>query len=143
MTEATLQARLATTLETAIEASSIVVNDYNTPQVSPQHREPWAIIETADMVRLNKGMSFSEPSIIYEPFIGLLCYRRGRTEAETLNHFQATRQAVFAALADDGEVREAETETPIGPFFREDGEPDPDSLFQRIRLRMEEFEVTE
>lgn len=147
MTEATLQTRLAAALAPLVGANSVLINDYHTPQVASVDSAPWIILETADDVTMTTGASFTTPSVTYQLYVRLLDYRAGRGDAETMNAFQALRQNVLAALAvlpDEAAplwVRRVETAGPIEPFLRENGEPDPDSLTQRLAVEVTEDEV--
>jgi len=142
MTEATLQARLAAALAPLVGADSVLINDYHTPQVTSMDSAPWIILETADDVTMTTGASFTTPSVTYQLYVRLLDYRAGRGDAETMNAFQALRQATLAALAaSDLWLTGAAAAEPIGPFVRETGEPDPDSLTQRLSVEVMEDEV--
>jgi len=143
MTEATLQARLAAALAPLVGADSVLINDYHTPQVASVDSAPWIILETADDVAMTMGDSFVTPSVTYQLYARLLDYRAGRDDAEAMNSFQALRQAVLAALAGAAGLwlTGAQTAGPIEPFLRETGEPDPDSLTQRLVVEVLEDEV--
>jgi hypothetical protein len=144
MTEATLQAQLATALAPLVAGGSVLINDYRTPQITSQERAPWLILETADDVRMTTGEAWSTPLVEYVLFVSLLSYRRDRTDKEHLDAFQALRQSVMATLAGLGVtmyVASAETTGPIAPYYREDGNEDPDSLYQRIGITVTEYEV--
>lgn len=141
MSEATIQARLAAALEPLVAEGSVLVNDYRTPQVASQARSPWVIVETADAVRASTGAAWTVWDVVYEPFVALLTYRRGQSDAAHVGAFQALRQQVIAALLAVEGVDSIETAAAIGPYFAENGDEDPDSLFQRLRVTVKEYEV--
>lgn len=142
-----MQARLVIALAPLVAPGSVLINDYHTPQVSSVDSAPWIILETADGVVMETGDSFTTPTVTYEMYARLLDYRAGRNDAEAMDAFQALRQNVLAALAvlpDEAAplwVRRVETAGPIEPFLRENGEPDPDSLTQRLAVEVTEDEV--
>lgn len=147
MSEATLQARLAAALKPLVADGSVLINDYHTPQVASVDSAPWIILETADDLSMTTGSSFTTPSITYQLYVKLLDYRGGRTENEFVDDFQALRQSVLATLAGLPEAPNglwlsgAATAGPLEPFLRETGEPDPDSLTQRLSVEVMEDEV--
>ena len=58
--------------------------------------------------------------------------------------FQSLRQDVLRALALAAPlayIRNAETTGAITPYFDRDGNPDPDSLFQRLAVTVVEYGV--
>ncbi len=141
MTEATLQARLATALAPLVHEGSVLINDYHTPQITSQDRSPWLIVETADDFEMSTGASWATPSVRYTLGVTLLVYRRGLSNAAHMNAFQALRQSVLAALAVTADVRGAADLTTITPWFPDENSHDPDSLMQRIGVEMTEYEV--
>ena len=141
MTEATLQARLVDALEAVVAEGSVIINDHQAPQVVSQARAPWIIIETADAVTMTTGESWTTPTVDYGLYVGLLTYRGGDDDAAHVGRFQTLRNAVLSVLATVAGVRGAASESPIAPYLREDGEPDPDSLWQQFRVDMTEYEV--
>ena len=141
MTEATLQARLATALAPLGHDGSVLINDYHTPQITSREKSPWLIIETADELEMSTGESWSNPSIHYTLGVTLLAYRRGLSNEAHMNAFQALRQSVLSALAVTAEVRGALALTTITPWFPDENTHDPDSLMQRIGVEMTDYEV--
>lgn len=144
MSEATLQAALISALSGVVRDGSILVNDYLTPQVASRDYAPWLIIETADDVSMATGGSFTTPSTEWALYVGLLTYRGGRDDKTHLDSFQALRQDVLMALAEAGPttgIRGTTAAAPIAPYFDRDGDPDPDSLFQRLAVQVVEYGV--
>jgi hypothetical protein len=62
MSEATLQAALIDALSGVVRDGSILVNDYQTPQVASRDYAPWLILETADDVTMTTGASYTTPA---------------------------------------------------------------------------------
>lgn len=142
MTEATRQAQIAAALAPLFAEGSVLINDYRTPQTASRALAPWAIIAIADEVLITPGEAWSTPRAEYGVFVNLLDYRRGRTDQEMLDAFQSLRQSVLAALvAVPYLVNRIEAATVLGPYFTEDGEPDPDSMAQRLTLNVTDYEV--
>jgi len=147
VTEAALQARLAIALAPLVDAGSVLINDYHAPQVSSVDSAPWIILETADDLTMETGDSYTTPTVTWQMFVRLLDYRAGRTETEFLNAFQALRQSVLSVLAglpvaENGLwVRGVTAATGLEPFLSDSGEPDPDSLAQRLAVEITEYEV--
>ena len=144
MSEATLQAALMDALSGVVRDGSILVNDYLTPQVASLDYAPWLIIETADDVSMTTGTSFTTPATEWGLYVGLLTYRGGQDEKPHLDAFQALRQRVLEALAAAAPlvaIRGVEAAGSIAPYFKENGEPDPDSLFQRLSVRVVAYGV--
>jgi hypothetical protein len=61
MSEATLQAALIDALSGVVRDGSILVNDYQTPQVASRDYAPWLILEAADDVTMTTGASYTTP----------------------------------------------------------------------------------
>jgi hypothetical protein len=61
MSEATLQAALIAALSGVVRDGSILVNDYQTPQVASRDYAPWLILEAADDVTMTTGASYTTP----------------------------------------------------------------------------------
>ena len=144
MSEVTLQAALLDALSGVVRDGSILVNDYHTPQVASRDYAPWLILETADDVTMTTGASYTTPSTQWELYVSLLTYRGGRDDKEHTDAFQALRQSVLAALATAApilHIRGVETAGDIAPYFDRDGNPDPDSLFQRLAVTVVEYGV--
>lgn len=144
MSEATLQAALVDALSGVVRDGSILVNDYHTPQVASRDYAPWLIIETADDVAMTTGASYTTPATEWRLYVGLLTYRGGRDDKGHLDSFQALRQSVLAALAEAAPllwIRGVEAAGPIAPYFDREGNPDPDSLFQRLSVTVVEYGV--
>jgi len=144
MSEATLQAALVDALSGVVRDGSILVNDYHTPQVASRDYAPWLILETADDVTMTTGASYTTPSTQWELYVSLLTYRGGRDDKEHTDAFQALRQSVLAALATAAptlRIRGVEAAGVIAPYFDRDGNPDPDSLFQRLAVTVVEYGV--
>lgn len=144
MSEATLQAVLLDALSGVVRDGSILVNDYHTPQVASRDYAPWLILETADDVTMTTGASYTTPSTQWELYVSLLTYRGGRDDKEHTDAFQALRQSVLAALATAAptlRIRGVEAAGVIAPYFDRDGNPDPDSLFQRLSVTVVEYGV--
>ena len=144
MSEVTLQAALLDALSGVVRDGSILVNDYHTPQVASRDYAPWLILETADDVTLTTGASYTTPSTQWELYVSLLTYRGGRDDKEHTDAFQALRQSVLAALATAAptlRIRGVEAAGVIAPYFDRDGNPDPDSLFQRLAVTVVEYGV--
>ena len=144
MSEATLQAALVDALSGVVRDGSILVNDYLTPQTASMDYAPWLIIETADDVSMTTGGSFTTPSTEWGLYVSLLAYRGGQDEKTHLDAFQALRQRVLTALAEAAPlvaIRSVEAAGAIAPYFNRDGNPDPDSLFQRLAVTVVEYGV--
>jgi len=144
MSEATLQAALIDALSGVVREGSILVNDYLTPQAASLDYAPWLIIETADDVSMTTGGSYTTPSVEWSIYVGLLTYRGGRDDRGHVDAFQALRQSVLAALVDAAPliaIRGATAAGPIAPYFDREGNPDPDSLFQRLAVTVVEYGV--
>ena len=144
MSEATLQAALLDALSGVVRDGSILVNDYQTPQVASRDYAPWLILETADDVTMTTGASYTTPSTQWELYVSLLTYRGGQDDKEHTDAFQALRQNVLSALATAAlslRIRGVEAAGNIAPYFDRDGNPDPDSLFQRLAVTVVEYGV--
>ena len=142
MSEFTLQAALIDALSGVVRDGSILVNDYQTPQVASRDYAPWLILETADDVTMTTGASYTTPATEWGLYVSLLTYRGGRDDKPHTDAFQALRQNVLGALLSAAPpVRGIEADTAVGPYFSEDGEPDPDSMAQRLIVTVEETEV--
>jgi len=144
MSEATVQAAIIEALSGVVRAGSILVNDYQKPQVASRDYAPWLIIETADDVTMTTGASYTTPSIEWVAYVGLLTYRGGQDDAGHMAAFQSLRQEVLRALALAAPlayIRAAEAVAAIAPYFDRDGNPDPDSLFQRLAVTVVEYGV--
>lgn len=147
MSETTLQARLAAALAPLVDDGSVLINDYHTPQVASVDSAPWLILETADDVAMNTGDSYTTPVVTWQLYVRLLDFRGGRTDKELLDAFQALRQSVLATLAGlpiaagGLWVRGAAAASSLEPFLNDSGEPDPDSLSQRLAVEVTEYEV--
>jgi hypothetical protein len=144
MSEVTLQAALIDALSGVVRDESILVNDYHTPQVASRDYAPWLILEAADDVTMTTGASYTTPSTQWELYVSLLTYRGGRDDKEHTDAFQALRQSVLAALATAAptlRIRGVEAAGVIAPYFDRDGNPDPDSLFQRLAVTVVEYGV--
>ena len=144
MSEFTLQAALIDALSGVVRDGSILVNDYQTPQVASRDYAPWLILETADDVTMTTGASYTTPSTQWELYVSLLTYRGGQDDKEHTDAFQALRQNVLSALATAAlslRIRGVEAAGNIAPYFDRDGNPDPDSLFQRLAVTVVEYGV--
>ena len=144
MSEFTLQAALVAALSGVVREGSILVNDYHTPQVASRDYAPWLIIETADDVGMTTGASYTTPSVTWDIYLSLLTYRGGRDDKEHTDAFQALRQNVLSALATAAptlHIRGVEAAGVIAPYFDREGNPDPDSLFQRLSVTVVEYGV--
>lgn len=144
MSEATVQAAIIEALSGVVREGSILVNDYRTPQVASRDFAPWLIIETADDVSLTTGASYTTPSIEWAAYVALLTYRGGRDDKAHLDAFQELRQRVLAALAAAApwaNIRAVDAAGPVAPYFDRDGNPDPDSLYQRLAVTVIEYGV--
>ena len=144
MSEATLQVALLDALSGVVRDGSILVNDYQTPQVASRDYAPWLILEAADDVTMTTGASYTTPSTQWELYVSLLTYRGGRDDKEHTDAFQALRQNVLVALATAApalRIRGVEAAGVIAPYFDRDGNPDPDSLFQRLAVTVVEYGV--
>ncbi len=141
MSETTIQARLKALLLPWFTEGSVLINDYRTPQIASRELAPWAIIALADEVVFLPGDSWSNPSATYGVFLNLVDYRRGRSDEAMLNDFQGLRQNVLAALIVNPLANRIEAATALGPYFAEDGEPDPDSIAQRFVIDVTDYEV--
>ena len=144
MSEATLQVALIDALSGVVRDGSILVNDYQTPQVASRDYAPWLILEAADDVTMTTGASYTTPSTQWELYVSLLTYRGGRDDKDHTYAFQALRQNVLVALATAApalRIRGVEAAGVIAPYFDRDGNPDPDSLFQRLAVTAVEYGV--
>ena len=144
MSEATLQVALIDALSGVVRDGSILVNDYQTPQVASRDYAPWLILEAADDVTMTTGASYTTPSTQWELYVSLLTYRGGRDDKDHTYAFQALRQNVLVALATAApalRIRGVEAAGVIAPYFDRDGNPDPDSLFQRLAVTVVEYGV--
>ena len=144
MSEVTLQAALLDALSGVVRDGSILVNDYQTPQVASRDYAPWLILEAADDVTMTTGASYTTPSTQWELYVSLLTYRGGRDDKDHTDAFQALRQNVLVALATAApalRIRGVEAAGVIAPYFDRDGNPDPDSLFQRLAVTVVEYGV--
>ena len=75
MSEVSLQAALIDALSGVVRDGSILVNDYQTPQVASRDYAPWLILEAADDVTMTTGASYTTPSTQWELYVSLLTYR--------------------------------------------------------------------
>ena len=144
MSEVVLQAALIDALSGVVRDGSILVNDYQTPQVASRDYAPWLILEAADDVTMTTGASYTTPSTQWELYVSLLTYRGGRDDKDHTDAFQALRQNVLVALATAApalRIRGVEAAGVIAPYFDRDGNPDPDSLFQRLAVTAVEYGV--
>ena len=144
MSEATVQAAIIEALSGVVREGSILVNDYRTPQVASRDFAPWLIIEAADDVSMSTGASYTTPSTEWAVYVGLLTYRGGQDDDAHMAAFQSLRQDVLRALALAAPlayIRNAETTGASTPYFNRDGNPDPDSLFQRLAVTVVEYGV--
>lgn len=144
MSEATLHTALIDALSGVVRDGSILVNDYHTPQVASRDYAPWLILETADDVAMTTGASYTTPATEWGLYVSLLSYRGGRDDKEHTDAFQALRQAVLETLATAApalRLRSVEAAGVIAPYFDRDGNPDPDSLFQRLSVTVVEYGV--
>jgi hypothetical protein len=144
MSEVTLQAALLDALSGVVRDGSILVNDYHTPQVASRDYAPWLILETADDVAMSTGASYTTPATEWGLYVSLLTYRGGQDDKDHTDAFQALRQNVLGALATAApilHIRGVETAGDIAPYFDRDGNPDPDSLFQRLAVTVVEYGV--
>jgi hypothetical protein len=87
MSEATLQAALIDALSGVVRDGSILVNDYQTPQVASRDYAPWLILETADDVTMTTGASYTTPATEWGLYV-LLSYRGGRDDKTTPTLFR-------------------------------------------------------
>ena len=138
MSEATIQAALREALAPLVAEGSVTVNDHETPQKASRARSPWLVIETADVVRADTGPGYTTPSATYEPLVSIVVYypQGQMTEAAHVTAFQELRQAVIAALLQVDNVEAVETVGALAEYFGAD-----DSLFQRLKVRVTEYEV--
>lgn len=144
MSESTLQAALIDALSGVVRPGSILINDYHTPQVASRDYAPWLIIETADDVGMTTGASYTTAAVTWELYLSLLTYRGGRDDKAHLDAFQELRQRVLAALAAAApwaNIRAVDAAGPVAPYFDRDGNPDPDSLYQRLAVTVIEYGV--
>ena len=144
MSEATLQIALIYALSGVVRDGSILVNDYQTPQVASRDYAPWLILETADDVAMSTGASYTTPATEWGLYVSLLTYRGGQDDKDHTDAFQALRQNVLGALATAApalRIRGVEAAGVIAPYFDRDGNPDPDSLFQRLAVTVVEYGV--
>jgi hypothetical protein len=144
MSEVALQAALLGALSGVVRDGSILVNDYHTPQVASRDYAPWLILETADDVAMSTGASYTTPATEWGLYVSLLTYRGGQDDKDHTDAFQALRQNVLGALATAApilHIRGVETAGNIAPYFDRDGNPDPDSLFQRLAVTVVEYGV--
>jgi hypothetical protein len=61
MSEVSLQAALIAALSGVVRDGSILINDYQTPQVASRAYAPWLILEAADDVTMTTGASYTTP----------------------------------------------------------------------------------
>jgi hypothetical protein len=144
MSEATLHTALLGALSGVVRDGSILVNDYHTPQVASRDYAPWLILETADDVAMSTGASYTTPATEWGLYVSLLTYRGGQDDKDHTDAFQALRQSVLGALATAAptlRIRGVEAAGNIAPYFDRDGNPDPDSLFQRLAVTVVEYGV--
>jgi hypothetical protein len=144
MSEVALQAALLGALSGVVRDGSILVNDYHTPQVASRDYAPWLILETADDVAMSTGASYTTPATEWGLYVSLLTYRGGQDDKDHTDAFQALRQNVLGALATAApilHIRGVETAGDIAPYFDREGNPDPDSLFQRLAVTVVEYGV--
>jgi len=142
MTETTIQAALVATLNASglFAEYSVLINDYVTPQTTSRARAPWAIIALADDVLATPGASWTNPATAYGVNLTLLDYRAGRSDKEVLDAFQTLRQGAIAALlAMPTRIESVRANTLLGPYFNEEGEPDPDSIAQRFTVQLTDY----
>ena len=99
MSEFTLQAALVAALSGVVRDGSILINDYQTPQVASRDYAPWLILEAADDVAMTTGASYTTPAVTWDIYVSLLSYRGGRDDKPHTDAFQALRQDVLSALA--------------------------------------------
>ena len=144
MSEVTLQAALIDALSGVVREGSILVNDYQTPQVASRDYAPWLILEAADDVTMTTGASYTTPAVTWELYLSLLTYRNGRNDKEHRDDFQELRRVVLDALATAApalQIRSVEAATVVTRYFNQELEPDPDSLFQRLAVTAVEYGV--
>ena len=142
MSELSRQQAIAAALADVFQDGSILINDYATPQTASRKRAPWAVLAIGDDFLAMPGDSWETPTAQWRVFLTLLDYRAGRTEAEALNAFQALRQSTIAALLTVPYlVDHIEAQTTVGPYFTEEGEPDPDSVAQVLTIYITDYEV--
>lgn len=142
MSELSRQQAIAAALADVFQDGSVLINDYATPQTASRKRAPWAILAIGDDFLAAPGDSWETPTAQWRVFLTLLDYRAGRTEVETLNAFQALRQSTIAALLTVPYlVDHIEAQTTVGPYFTEEGEPDPDSIAQVLTIYITDYEV--
>lgn len=142
MSELSRQQAIAAALADVFQDGSILINDYATPQTASRKRAPWAVLAIGDDFLAAPGDSWETPTAQWRVFLTLLDYRAGRTEVETLNAFQALRQSTIAALLTVPYlVDHIEAQTTVGPYFTEEGEPDPDSIAQVLTIYITDYEV--
>ncbi len=142
MSEATRQAAVMAALAPLFHEGSVLLNDYRTPQTASREKAPWAIVALADEVAADPGPSWSTPVVRYGVYVNLLDYRRGRSDKAVLDSFQALRQAVIAALLGVPHLAaNIQAATPVGPYFTEEGDLDPDSVAQRLVVEVIDYEV--
>jgi hypothetical protein len=141
-----LQAALIDALSGVVRDGSILVNDYHTPQVASRDYAPWLILETADDCDHDHRRKLHHPGDVTWGHIRLFCctYRGGRDDKPHTDAFQALRQDVLSALATAApalRIRGVEAASNIAPYFDREGNPDPDSLFQRLAVTVVEYGV--
>jgi hypothetical protein len=144
MSEVSLQAALIAALSGVVRDGSILINDYQTPQVASRAYAPWLILEAADDVTMTTGASYTTPAVTWELYLSLLTYRGGRDDKEHRDDFQELRRAVLDALATAApalQIRSVEAATVVTRYFNQELEPDPDSLFQRLAVTVVEYGV--
>ena len=142
MSELSRQQAIAEALADVFQAGSILINDYATPQTASRKRAPWAILATGDDFSATPGESWQTPTATWRVFLTVLDYRAGRSEKEALDAFQALRQSTIAALLTVPYlVDHIEAQTTVGPYFTEEGEPDPDSIAQVLVVHITDYEV--
>ncbi len=142
MSEATRQAAVMAALAPLFNEGSVLLNDYRTPQTVSHERGPWAIVAIADEVEATTGPSWSTPTARYGVYVNLLDYRRGRADRVMLDAFQELRRQVIAALIAAPQLAtRIQAVTPVGPYFTEEGDLDPDSVAQRLAIEVIDYEV--
>lgn len=136
MSEATVQARLMVALAPLVAEGSVLLNDHNTPQTVSRERGPWLVVETGDALRLETP-NFSNVQATYEPYVAVVVYPLSDGKEHTqVTRFQTLRQAAAEALLATDGVDLVETVGSLARYFGDDA-----GLFQRLRVRVTEFEV--
>ena len=100
---------------------------------------PWLIIETGDDIEALNGEAWSDPQVIYHPYVTILSYRGGRTNTEHITAFQGARQQVIDAMRRADNVRSVTAVTPISPASEDAEDADPPSLVQRFVVEAVEY----